>query len=74
MTHPTGRTADHPIDPVFLDRWSPRAFTGEAMSHETLLSLLEAARWAPSAANGQPWRMVASTQPASMAWSWRWMR
>ena len=58
MTHPTGRVADHPIDTVFLDRWSPRAFTGEAMSHETLLSLLEAARWAPSAANGQPWRFV----------------
>ncbi|WP_119257959.1 nitroreductase family protein [Shinella zoogloeoides] len=58
MTHPTGRTADHAIDPVFLDRWSPRAFTGEAMPHETLLSLFEAARWAPSAANGQPWRFI----------------
>lgn len=58
MTHPTGRTADHAIDPVFLDRWSPRAFTGEAMPQEALLSLFEAARWAPSAANGQPWRFV----------------
>jgi len=58
MTHPTGRIADHAIDPVFLDRWSPRAFTGEAMPHETLLSLFEAARWAPSAANGQPWRFI----------------
>lgn len=58
MTHPTGRIADHVIDPVFLDRWSPRAFTGEAMPHETLLSLFEAARWAPSAANGQPWRFI----------------
>lgn len=58
MTHPTGRSADHPIDPIFLDRWSPRAFTGEAMTQETLLSLFEAARWAPSAANGQPWRFV----------------
>ena len=58
MTHPTGRTADHAIDPIYLDRWSPRAFTGEAMPQETLLSLFEAARWAPSAANGQPWRFV----------------
>jgi nitroreductase len=58
MTHPNGRTADHAIDPAFLDRWSPRAFTGEAMPHETLLSLFEAARWAPSAANGQPWRFI----------------
>ena len=58
MTHPTGRSAEHAIDPIFLDRWSPRAFTGEAMPQETLLSLFEAARWAPSAANGQPWRFV----------------
>lgn len=58
MTHPTGRIADHAIAPLFLDRWSPRAFTGEAMPQATLLSLFEAARWAPSAANGQPWRFV----------------
>ena len=58
MTHPTGRTADHAIAPIFLDRWSPRAFTGEAMPQDTLLSLFEAARWAPSAANGQPWYFV----------------
>lgn len=58
MTRSNGRVADHTIDPVFLDRWSPRAFTGETMPHETLLSLFEAARWAPSAGNGQPWRFV----------------
>ncbi|WLS06658.1 nitroreductase family protein [Shinella sumterensis] len=58
MTHPTGRKADHTIDPIFLDRWSPRAFTGETMPQETLLSLFEAARWAPSAANSQPWHFV----------------
>jgi nitroreductase len=58
MTHPTGRSADHAIDRIFLDRWSPRAFTGEAMPQDTLLSLFEAARWAPSAGNGQPWRFI----------------
>jgi len=58
MTHPTGRIADHAIAPIFLDRWSPRAFTGEAMPQDVLLSLFEAARWAPSAANGQPWYFV----------------
>lgn len=53
-----GRKADHDIHPVFLQRWSPRAFTGEAMPHEDLLRLFEAARWAPSASNRQPWRFV----------------
>lgn len=57
VTH-NGRTADHDIDPIFLDRWSPRAFTGEAMPDELLMSLFEAARWAPSASNIQPWRFV----------------
>lgn len=52
------RTADHDIDPMFLERWSPRAFTGEAMPQAQLLAIFEAARWAPSAFNGQPWRFV----------------
>ena len=52
------RTADHDIDPIFLNRWSPRAFTGEAMPRDLLMSLFEAARWAPSAFNGQPRRFV----------------
>ena len=53
-----GRTADHDVDPRFLARWSPRAFTGEPMPQELLMSLFEAARWAPSASNVQPWRFV----------------
>jgi nitroreductase len=53
-----GRTADHDIDPMFLHRWSPRAFTGEAIPEDVLMSLFEAARWAPSASNIQPWRFV----------------
>jgi nitroreductase len=53
-----GRTADHPIDPIFLERWSPRAYTGEPMDQETLLTIFEAARWAPSSYNSQPWRFV----------------
>src|SRR5690606_30289818 len=39
-------------------RWSPRAFTGEAIDTATLLSFFEAARWAPSAFNSQPWRFL----------------
>jgi len=52
------RQPDHPIDPQFIQRWSPRAFTGEALDEATLLSFLEAARWAPSGYNAQPWRFI----------------
>lgn len=52
------RQADYPIDPQFLNRWSPRAFDSVEMSEETALTILEAARWAPSAYNAQPWRFV----------------
>jgi nitroreductase len=58
MTTSNSRTADHPIDPLFLARWSPRAFTGEPIPEETLLTFLEAARWAPSSYNSQPWRFL----------------
>jgi nitroreductase len=50
------RQADHAIDPLFLDRWSPRAFDGSKIPDADLMALLEAARWAPSAFNSQPWR------------------
>ena len=52
------RVADHPIDPLFLERWSPRAFTGEAIPEEELFTLIEAARWAASSYNSQPWRFI----------------
>lgn len=52
------RVADHEIDPRFVERWSPRAMNGEPMSEADLLRLFEAARWAPSSANLQPWRFL----------------
>ena len=55
---PTNRTSEYPIDPLFLNRWSPRAMTGAEMPLEELMSLFEAARWAPSSGNGQPWRFL----------------
>ncbi len=58
MTTANSRTADHDINPIFLERWSPRAFTGEAISEGELRTLFEAARWAPSSYNSQPWRFV----------------
>ncbi len=58
MTTANSRTADHPIDQIFLERWSPRAFTGEEISEHTLRTMFEAARWAPSSYNSQPWRFL----------------
>ncbi|HEX5935216.1 MAG TPA: nitroreductase family protein [Pseudorhizobium sp.] len=58
MTQSNNRHSEHPIDAFFLNRWSPRAFTGEAMSKETLLTILDAGHWAPSSGNNQPWRFV----------------
>lgn len=52
------RIADYAINEQFINRWSPRAFSAEPISQETLLSFLEAARWAPSAYNSQPWRFL----------------
>jgi nitroreductase len=52
------RAADHPIDSLFLDRWSPRAMSGESIAQSDLLQLFEAARWAPSSGNTQPWRIL----------------
>ena len=46
-----------PILPVIAERWSPRSYdTNFEVSNHDLTSILEAARWAPSANNGQPWR------------------
>lgn len=58
MTTANFRTADHPVEQIFLERWSPRAFTGEEISEHTLRTMFEAARWAPSSYNSQPWRFL----------------
>ena len=50
--------AQHPVDELFLDRWSPRAMSGEGVTDEELMTLFEAARWAPSSYNNQPWRIL----------------
>lgn len=58
MTTINGRTADHPIEPMFLERRSPRTFTGEPIADADLFTIFEAARWAPSSSNLQPWRFL----------------
>ena len=52
------RVAGYPIQPLFIDRWSPRAMSGEALSETELMTVFEAARWAPSSGNFQPWRFL----------------
>ena len=52
------RQADFPVDPLFLERWSPRAFDGSDLPDQDLSTIFEAARWAPSAFNSQPWRFL----------------
>jgi len=63
----TDRTSTYPIQPIILNRWSPRAMTGEPIDDETLLSFFEAARWAPSSSNNQLTRFIYST-PVSETW------
>ncbi len=58
MTSLNGRVAEHDIDALFLRRWSPRAFTDEAIPESELQRCFEAARWAPSAYNSQPWHFI----------------
>lgn len=54
----SARHSAHPLHPLFLDRWSPRAMSGAALSEAEMLTLFEAARWAPSSGNFQPWRFL----------------
>ena len=52
------RNSAFKINSIILNRWSPRSMTGEELDNDTLMSLFEAARWAPSSFNNQPWRFI----------------
>jgi nitroreductase len=56
------RKPEYRISEIFLDRWSSRAMSGEALSEEALMTLFEAAKWAPSCFNSQPWRFLYATR------------
>ena len=57
--HPKHAAPDHQILDVIRERWSPRAYdTSRAIPPEELWRLFEAARWAPSSRNEQPWRFI----------------
>lgn len=52
----------HKIHPLHQQRWSPRAFADRPVEPEKLATLLEAARWAPSCYNEQPWSFILGTR------------
>jgi len=54
--------AEFPIHELIRERWSPRAFSEKEVAPETLRSLFEAARWAPSSSNEQPWSFIVATR------------
>jgi nitroreductase len=53
---------EHPVEEIIRRRWSPRAFSDQIIEPEKLQSLFEAARWAPSSFNEQPWHFVIATK------------
>ena len=60
---------DHPIEEILKRRWSPRAFSDRMIEHETLQSLFEAARWAASSFNEQPWSFIVATKEEPKAYA-----
>ena len=60
----SSKSANTSIDllPAIRDRWSPRAFSAKQVTSDLLLKLLEAARWAASSFNEQPWRFLVATR------------
>lgn len=54
--------ADYPIEDLLRRRWSPRAFSDRPVEPDKLRSLFEAARWAPSSFNEQPWSFIVTTK------------
>lgn len=53
---------DHPIEDILKRRWSPRAFSDRVVERQKLQSLFEAARWAASSFNEQPWSFIVATK------------
>jgi nitroreductase len=53
---------DFPVHDLIAERWSPRAFSDKPVAPDILQSLFEAARWAPSSSNEQPWAYIVATK------------
>lgn len=63
------RQTRYPIAELFIKRRSQRAMSGEAISHDELMLLFEAARWAPSSFNSQPWRFMYALKGSTQLWN-----
>ncbi len=61
------RALDFPAETAFVNRWSPRAFSSEPIDEQTLMTVFEAARWAASSYNEQPWRFLVARSPNDLA-------
>lgn len=61
------RIAEYTISDMIINRWSARAMSGESITNQELYPLFEAARWAPSCYNSQPWCFV-YTHRADATW------
>lgn len=59
---PNHRVAEAEIDAMFTDRWSPRGFLSDPLPDHQIRALFEAARWAPSCFNEQPWLFIYATE------------
>ena len=56
------RITEYEVNDIFLNRYSPRAMSGESILKEELMTMFEASRWAPSSRNEQPWRFLYTTK------------
>src|SRR6202171_6810492 len=54
--------SDSPVHELIRERWSPRAFADKPVPHDVLRSIFEAARWAPSSSNEQPWAYLVAAR------------
>lgn len=67
MNHLKHADTDFPIEALLSRRWSPYSFSDKDVAKEDLLAIFEAARWAPSSYNEQPWRYILARQSDSEA-------
>ena len=65
----TKAPTDHPIQEVLARRWSPYVFADRSVARADLLSLFEAARWAPSSYNEQPWSYLVAIREDAQAFA-----